>query len=218
MPKKLDHCFGISLGRSGEPSALALVERREDQLTALRLEQFPPGTKYLEIAERLFAVVKEVPRVPRPRPADGDYFGPEGTKVVLDVTGVGRRTAEVFKRKGSGALVRPLVVTGGFVEAHEGGCDFVPKTELVATLQTILQARRLKVSETGRGAEALAREMTTFRADLRRRSDEFDWRDEGGTAQDLVFALAAAAWRLTRRLPEFGWTALAIVFTVAAGA
>lgn len=70
----------------------------------------------------------------------------------------------------------------------------VPRKELVSTRQLILQERRLKVSPALPEAQTLVRELTIFKAKPRTAVEETLelWRE--GPHDDLVLAVALAAW------------------------
>jgi hypothetical protein len=70
----------------------------------------------------------------------------------------------------------------------------VPKKELVSVLQVLLQFRRIKVPSSLPQAQILVQELLNFKAKIRTPSDDTlaEWRE--GTHDDLVFAVAIAAW------------------------
>jgi hypothetical protein len=70
----------------------------------------------------------------------------------------------------------------------------VPKKDLVACAQVLLQARRLRVARELPLADVLVRELENFRVRITPAANEAfgDWRE--GQHDDLVFALALAAW------------------------
>ena len=78
----------------------------------------------------------------------------------------------------------------------------MPKKELVASLQVLLQTRRLKVAKTLPEAATLVRELETFRVKVTEAANETfgAWRE--GQHDDLVLAVALAAWMGERCLPE----------------
>jgi hypothetical protein len=60
-----------------------------------------------------------------------------------------------------------LIIAGHAVTRGEDGCTHVPKKELVSAVQALLQSRRLKVAIVLPLAEALSREMASFRATVK---------------------------------------------------
>ena len=82
-----------------------------------------------------------------------------------------------------------MLALGGFV-----GVLHVPKKELVGTLQVLLQTRRLQVSRSLPDAAVLVQELENFRAKVTAAKKETleSWRE--GRHDDLVLAVAMAAW------------------------
>jgi hypothetical protein len=71
--------------------------------------------------------------------------------------------------------------------------------ELTATLQVLLQSRRLQVSPGLSDAGMVLRELAAFPLKAKAASDEPDaWRE--GSQDDLVLAVAVAAWLRERAL------------------
>jgi hypothetical protein len=183
---------GLDLGRPHEFTALAVLERTEvpspDDSTrtvrhyaARHLERFPPATPYPEVFTRL-ATVFAAPLV-------------KGGHLVTDYTGVGRPVLDMLRKARVGAQVVPLfVTTGKRSSSDELGGWWVPRQELAATLQVLLQSRRLRVAPALPEAATLARELAAFQVKEAAVSKEElgDWRQ--GTHDDLVLAVAVAAW------------------------
>jgi hypothetical protein len=86
------------------------------------------------------------------------------------------------------------LTTGHEVSIGENGSVYIPKKELVSTLQVLLQLRRLQVARTLPDAMLLVRELEHFRVKVTTaRTDTYEsWRE--GQNDDLVFAVALAAW------------------------
>ena len=70
----------------------------------------------------------------------------------------------------------------------------MPKRELVGTLQVLLQTRRLRVARTLPDAVVLVQELENFRAKVTTARQETleSWRE--GRHDDLILAVAVAAW------------------------
>jgi hypothetical protein len=75
---------------------------------------------------------------------------------------------------------------------------------LVNTLQVLLQTRRLQVAKTLPETTELVHELEAFRTKPTKLAGEVDemWRD--GPHDDLVLAVALAAWMGERCMPEVG--------------
>jgi hypothetical protein len=193
---RLSYFAGLDLGRSHEFTALAVVERSqpagsfepEDMQYAVRhLERFPPGTSYPTAFSRLVEVFATKPLA--------------GAILVADQTAVGRPVVESLRHSGVRATVIPLTLTVGHA-AHrdDRGLWLVPRTELVGVLQILLQSGRLKVADALPEAAMLVRELENFRAEVPKAvEDAVAWRE--GTHDDLVLAVAIAAWEGERHGP-----------------
>jgi hypothetical protein len=73
----------------------------------------------------------------------------------------------------------------------------VPKKELVEAVQALVSGRRLRVAKTLPAAPALVRELESFRVRLTKGRRERFGAGKGSQHDDLVLALALAAWATT---------------------
>src|SRR5262245_50938661 len=191
------HYFaGLDLGQAQEFTALAVLERtgemdgdgcgRPPFCYAVRhLERFPPGTPYPSVGQRVAALFGERPLC-------------NGT-LVVDQTGVGKPVVELLRKAQPKAYIRPVTVTAGHhAVSDEHGGWLVPKKELVSTLQILLQSRRLLVAEALPESATLVRELQNFQAKVVLVVDDpyVAWRE--GAHDDLVLAIAIAAWEAER--------------------
>jgi hypothetical protein len=155
---------------------------REIRHYAVRhLERLPPATPYPEVFTRLTKLFAAPPL--------------HGCKLVVDYTGVGRPVLDMLRKAKVGASVTPLFVTSGKKSSSDDrGGWLVPRQELGATLQVLLQSRRLRVAPARPAAAILARELAAFQVKVSAAAEtEMDaWRQ--GTHDDLVLAVAVAAW------------------------
>ena len=201
----LRHFVGLDLGQTHQYSALAVLERRiaargrtladfRPPYALRHLARFPPGTPYPQIAGAVRALL-QTPAV-------------SGAMLMLDVTGVGKAVKELFHDELYNQVFCtfvPLAVVGSGPALAAGGpsCGIpVPKLELVGTMQVLLQTQRLKIAESLPEAPVLVRELETFRAAppvLRGESVE-QWRERDH--DDLVLAVAVAAWVGEQNLPD----------------
>jgi hypothetical protein len=193
-----DYYVGLDLGQTTDFTALAVLERPpadggagDGPAYALRhLERFPLGTPYT-------AIVPAATRLANAAPGGA-------ATLVVDQTGVGRAVVDLLRRApGTGRIV-PVTITGGLeVAEQEDGSYHVPKKELVTCLQLLLQSRRLKVARTLPHADTLVQELSNFRVKITEALHETfgAWRE--GEHDDLVLAVALAAW-LAEREPAWG--------------
>lgn len=174
-------------GREGVEQLSPRLQRERDEALGrhpLPEERFELGTDYSEIASR----VRETISAP---PIENDYL------LAVDETGVGGAVVEQLKARG--VRFRGVTITGGREEKrHERGRYSVPKKDLVARAQVLLQNKRLKIVPQLPHARTLVDELVNFRvkqAAAGRESYEA-WRENDH--DDLVFALCLAAWLLPK--------------------
>lgn len=150
------------------------------------LERFELGTRYTEIVARVRRLLLREPIKKRLR----------HTALLVDKTGVGAAVVDSFWQAG----VRPLSITihGGSNVTPEPPPAHgfrVPKRDLVAATQTLLQNGRLQVAESLALAPVLKRELLNFRVkvDPKTAHDSYEhWRESDH--DDLVLAAAMACW------------------------
>ena len=155
------------------------------------LQRFELGTRYTEIVAR----VKRM-RFTSPLRERADHV-----RLLIDKTGVGAAVVDGFKAAG----IRPISVTihGGADVTTEfalGGGPVVdgyrvPKRDLVAACQVLLQNGRLRIAEGLPLADTLKKELLNFRVkiDPKTAHDSYShWREQDH--DDLVLAVAMAAW------------------------
>jgi hypothetical protein len=186
---------GLDLGQAQDYTALAVLSRPRrtggdlrDTLRPLysvpHLQRFALGTPYPRIVEQ----VVDLLRTPQLQHA----------LVVADQTGVGRAVVDMLTDAIKGKVTcpfRPVTITAGQgVTVSETGECRVPKRELVGVLRRLLQARRLRVAQALPDAAILTRELMTFQVKITAAANESfgPWR--AGQHDDLVLAVALAAW------------------------
>ena len=191
----LRHFVGLDLGLPHEFTALAVLERplvsAEDVLVrrkpayALRhLQRFPLGTPYPAVVQGVLALLR-------------DALLSDPT-LGVDQTGVGRAVVDMLAdalRGQVSCLFFPMTLTAGHaVTGGEAGSLHVPKKELIGTLQLLLQTRRLQVARSLTDAAVLMKELENYRIKVTTaRNETFEsWRE--GPHDDLVLAVAMAAW------------------------
>jgi hypothetical protein len=197
------HFVGLDLGQAQDFTAIAVLSRprltgnergadRHPPYGVPHLARFPLGTPYPQIV----AAVVELLRSPPLR----------GCMLVADQTGVGGAVVDMLEDAMKGRVTChfcPVTITAGHdVTRGETGRLRVPKKELVGCLQVLLQTRRLRVAKALPEAATLVRELETFRVKITDAANETfgAWRE--GQHDDLVLAVALAAWMGERTLPE----------------
>jgi hypothetical protein len=182
---------GVDLGLAQQYTAVAALEQtampdpetqdREIRHYAVRhLQRFPLGTPYTEVCARMMTMFASPPLA--------------GTTLIVDQTAVGCPVVQMLRRAAIPACIRAIAISGG-QKATGVGVRLVPRKELVSTLQLLLQERRLKVSPALPEAQTLVRELLNFKAKPRTATEETleSWRE--GPQDDLVLAVALAAWQ-----------------------
>ncbi len=188
--------FGLDLGQRVDPAAFVVVEEREAvsyfdprllanveegwHLVVRHAEAIPLGTPYGEIAARM----KEV--VGRP------VFAPAKKRLAVDATGVGGPVVEMLKDARMPCTLIPVTITGGFGEHSDGGMWHVPKVDLIAGIQTLVERAELRIARRMKGVDALVRELVTM--EVRVKAGRARTGAEAGRHDDLAMALALACW------------------------
>jgi hypothetical protein len=220
---KIKYFVGLDLGQSSDYTALAILERHctteyvdrttqtlkvvrnwygletvrvpEPRPQTLRtyavrhLERFPLGTPYPRICESLVARFAYPPLT--------------GANLVVDQTGVGRAVVDMIRQARPRATIRPITITAGHSVVPDGAGWNVPKKELVSVMQALFQSRRLQVARQLPMAPVLVKELETFRVKITASANEtFEaWRERDH--DDLVLAVALAAWVGEHGVKEF---------------
>jgi hypothetical protein len=177
---------GVDLGQACDYSAIAVAERVAGAgpaaaLAVRHLERLPLGTPYPQVAARLV-----------------ELFGCEplaGGVLVVDETGVGRPVVDLLRTMPLRAALRPLSITSGsHARLEPSGRWRVPKRMLVARLRSLLSSGRLKVAAGLPEGALFLRELADFRVSVTPRGSEAFGAGESGAHDDLVLAVALAAW------------------------
>jgi hypothetical protein len=207
---KRHHVIGVDPGQAVDRTAIAVVRvvppvfdgdavadhlamtpeerptRRRSELELVHLERLPLHTLYPDIARRVRGLLQHP-----------DLAGAE---LVLDLTGVGRPTNDIFRDAGLWPI--GVTITAGHeeTEVQHGRYYHVPKLTLVSRVQSLLHERRLLIHKDLPDTPALIGELQDFRAQV---SDSGRWTfgARAGAHDDLVLALALACWRASRPPP-----------------
>jgi hypothetical protein len=192
--------IGVDLGQRRDYSAVAIVERvrgvdlrvenirwawRErqvaDEWVVRHLERMPLGTRYTAVTARIV----ELARDPKVR---------GNCQLVVDATGVGMPVVDMLREARPGCGIAAVWITGGQGERFDGQVWRVPKLELLARLQTLLETKQLRIARRMREAGTLARELVSIKS-ARGASGRLKVGAEGaGEHDDLALAVALAVW------------------------
>lgn len=193
--------MGLDLGQRRDHSAIAVVERFENvpawqavAIGSLRLrlvERVPLGTPYPAVVERVrkIALSSEV----RGR------FG-----MAVDATGVGAPVVDLLRTARLGCEVTAVTITGGEKATNTGSLWNVPKRDLIAGMQVLLERGELKIAGGMRDTPALMRELMDVRMTSSRPGHARIGADGEGEHDDLAIAVALACWRAKWTRNRFG--------------
>lgn len=181
---------GLDLGQVSDYTALTIAERilpptdRSNALYHFRhVERLKLGTSYPDLVAHVTTLVNSPQLKGR-------------VTLVLDYTGVGRPVADLFRRARLSCSLRAIYVHGGDAVTREGGWLIgVPKRDLIASAQVLLQSERLKIAAILPDTAILTTELVNMRVkiDPRTAHDSYAaWREN--QHDDLVFAVSLACW------------------------
>jgi hypothetical protein len=106
---------------------------------------------------------------------------------------------EMVERAGIGCALAPVTITSGDEVTELDGWWKVPKRELVTNLQVMLEERKLRVAGGMAEAATLVRELWEMRVKITPSGREQYAARGRGEHDDLVMAVALAAWWLKRK-------------------
>jgi hypothetical protein len=196
---------GLDLGKAQDFTALAVLSRpvltghepkthRQPAYDVPHLQRFPLGTPYPEIVDRVMALLRSPPL--------------RGCMLVVDQTGVGGPVVDMLTDAMQGRVTCSfcgITITSGHAVTTDSNGQFrVPKKELIASVQVLLQTRRMRILRTLPEAAVLVRELENYRVKITEAANETfgAWRE--GQHDDLVLAVALAAWMGERMLEYEG--------------
>jgi hypothetical protein len=200
------HVIGVDLGQVNDFTAIAVLERTDHvlppELEAQYAAERALGARGAEERVRPSYAVRHLARLPLgttyPRVvAEVRWLlasdALRSARLVVDATGVGRPVVDALRAAGLDPV--PVTITAGQSVTHgDGGYRRVPKADLVACLAVLLQTGRLKIARALPLATALVEELKAFEIHhgAAGRDSYGAWRE--GAHDDLVLAVAVAAW------------------------
>jgi hypothetical protein len=188
---------GLDVGQVNDPTALVIAERLEHWLPAwdekgnqktcnlyhlVHLERLKLGTPYPAQVAHVKAVLEQPP-----------VRG--AVSLALDYTGCGRPVFDMFREAELSCSLHGITIHGGDKATRDGRQWRVPKRDLVAVVQVLLQGGWLKIAKTLPEAKTLEKELQNFRMkiDPLTTHDSYSaWRES--QHDDLVLATALALW------------------------
>jgi hypothetical protein len=177
------YIVGLDLGQTHDYTALAVVSRLpgDDSLALPHLQRFLLHTPYPEIVQAVSRIVA----TPQLR----------ATPLVVDQTGVGRPIVDLLRNSVGASRIIPVTITSGqTASVKPDGSRHVPKKDLVTSLVTLLEDRRLKVARDLAEARTLVNELLNFKMQITPAANVTYGAWRTGQHDDLVLAVALACW------------------------
>lgn len=147
------------------------------------LEQIPIGTKYQEIVRMLQKITEHI------EIARAHYL-------IVDMTGVGRPVVEMMRDAGLAPI--GVQITSGYAIGENDYGYNVPKKDIVATLLTIYQNGRIEEPEDNEFVPIFEEQLKSFHYKINPRGHETFQAERESIHDDLVLAVALAAWYAER--------------------
>ena len=193
--------LGLDLGKRRDHSALAVVERvqayspysgsRLSSIDLRFLERIPLGTPYPVLVNAIRDVVQS--DILRGRCA-----------LVVDATGIGGPVVDMLRHAQLGCELSAVTITGGEHQSGNGYEYSVPKQDLIAGVQVLLELGQLRFARRLPEAASLVRELVDVRMTSTTPGRVRIGADGCGQHDDLVMALSLACWRAGRRENSVG--------------
>ena len=175
------------LGQVSDYSAVAVIERVATQQAGetayhiRHLERLPLGMPYTQQVERLSELMSRI----------------EGAPLVVDRTGIGAAVIDMLRAAKLAPV--PVTITAGSVVTRDEYGFKVPKRDLVAVTQVLLENGRLKIAADLEHAQLLIDELLSFKVNISASGRDTYGNDVGlwreAPNDDLVLAVALACWR-----------------------
>jgi len=221
-----EYIIGVDLGQANDYTAICVLQRdtqktgrtvqrlagswegfttvtrpqTESTYQVRHLDRLPLGTPYPQQVEAVTQVVEQVRKAQRQdRSPWQSTRTPPAVRLVVDQTGVGRPVVDMLRAAGHRGLTA-VSIHGGDTSSNEGMNYRVPKRELVAIVQVLLQTSRLAVAASLPHAQTLSKELLAFKVTFSNTGHDSysnDWRENDH--DDLVLAVALATWLGERR-------------------
>jgi hypothetical protein len=186
--------LGLDLGQASDFTALAVLERSPGDppgYAVRHLQRFPLGTAYTDIVPAVAKLAGAPPLA-------------DTCLLAVDQTGVGRPLVDQLRSYPVLCPLWPVTITAGHaVTAGADGSSHVPKKELVSCLRVLLESRRLRVARSLREADLLVGELEHFRVKVTAAANEVFGAWGRGRHDDLVLAVALAAWAGEHEIPPY---------------
>lgn len=192
---------GLDLGQRVDYTAIAVVEREEpvtarfDYVAWLHRQTKWEATFAVRFVERIAlgtaypAVVRRVREIVTAPELRGRCC------LVIDGTGVGRPIVDLLREARLDCALVPVLITSGMTAHSDGGIWNVPKRDLIAAVQVLIEQGRLRFAAGLPKTKTLLDELMAMRVRVNGpgREQYGAWRES--THDDLALAVAMACWR-----------------------
>lgn len=198
-------CVGLDIGQTQDFTALCVAERiqarppwRGEPAWAAwepplppppahyhvrHLERLPLGISYPDMVDHVRALLNRPP------------LGDSETNLAVDATGVGKPVVDLLRNSQLRASLYAVTITGGDTVSKDNSRYWrVPKRDLIAATQVLLQAQRLKIAAALPEAPVLVSELLGYRVKIDPRTAHDSYNAREGAHDDLVLALALAVF------------------------
>ncbi len=183
---------GVDLGQKRDHAAIAVVEKEPggETLQVRHLERIALGTSYPRVVARVREMLS-------------DELLAGQCALAVDGTGVGAPVVDLLRAAKLGCELAAVTISGGERESFVNGMFSVPKRDLMAGVQVLLEQEEMKIARDLRDAGALTRELVDVRMTMSGGGRVRMGADGAGEHDDLVIALALACWMARRKVrPE----------------
>lgn len=199
LREKTDLYFGLDLGKRQDHTALVVLE-----ITWTNGER-NPATNAIALLPRLtvrhaprLALDTETVNIPRfVRDAAQQFAAPYGTPakkgtLLIDATGNGHTVVELFRKETHGLKLTPVCISAGHkAKVLKDSYLSIPRTDLLTRTRMLFERKLISIDRTASGVDVLERELTHFEPSGHQQEHD-----------DLVIALALAAWQATTDHPS----------------
>lgn len=194
--------IGVDLGQRRDFTAIAILERRDPAPTHFLhpwpeletayelcyLERLPLGTPYPKVIDRIAALTR-LPELEN------------RCDLVVDGTGVGAPVVDHLRQAGLPCHLTSVSITAGEHSQHHHRSSTVPKRDLIALLEIMLEEEELKIAANLPERRRLVEEFMSLEANTTKTGHE-TFGAAGTHHDDLLIALSLACW--SARKPTVG--------------
>lgn len=181
---------GLDFGKSIDHSAIVIIEQFEDEQRVAQYhlrhcQRLARKVDYFDQCQTIVALLE--------RAGIGDQV-----TVVYDRSGVGMAIAEMLQKVIRRERLRGIVITGGIEAGRTDTGDYsVPKRDLVANMQLLLGAERVKLAR-GHDAAGLLDELRLFEVKVNQETGYESFSSPSGSHDDLALAAMLGLWYAER--------------------